>query len=77
VNVPILGETKKRILLELEGGGLHGYQLARQLDIPVTGIYQHLKELSSEGLIISKKDARKKVYSLTEKGRKLVELIKD
>lgn len=77
MNVPLLGHTKQLILLELRGNVSHGYELAKQLNVPLTGIYQHLKELTEEGLIDSKKEGRKKIYSLTTKGEKLVQLLKD
>ena len=73
----LLGKTKTRILIELAKGGLHGYELARKIGIPVTGIYYHLKELSDEGFIISKESGRRKVYSLTSKGEKLISILRD
>ena len=75
MNVPILGESKRRILVELRKDGIHGYELASRLKISVTGIYQLLKELSDEQLIESMPSGRRKVYRLTEKGRKLVEVL--
>ena len=64
-----------RILIELSNGELHGYELARKIGIPVTGIYYHLKELADEGLIVSEKSGRRKVYSLTVKGKSLVSIL--
>jgi DNA-binding PadR family transcriptional regulator len=62
--------------MELSERSMHGYELALTLKIPVTGIYQHLKELSEDGLIQSSASGRRKVYSLTERGKKLAEVIK-
>jgi DNA-binding transcriptional ArsR family regulator len=50
-------------------------ELAKKIGLPVTGIYYHLKELSYEGLIISEKLGRKKVYSLTVKGKSLISIL--
>ncbi len=71
----ILGVTKSRILEELSRRDLHGYELARKVGIPVTGIYQHLRELSADGLISHEIVGRRKTFSLTTKGRRLIELI--
>jgi len=75
--VNLLGKTKTRILIELGKGELHGYELARKIGIPVTGIYYHLKELNDEGFIASKEFGRRKVYSLTPKGEKLISILRD
>ena len=64
-----------RILIELNNGKLHGYELAGKIRLPVTGIYYHLKELADEGLIVSEKSGRRKVYSLTAKGKSLVSIL--
>ena len=74
-SVPILQKTKKRILKELQNGELHGYGIARRLNLPVTGIYQHLKDLSEDRLIVSTVKGRRIMYSLTKKGESLLELI--
>jgi DNA-binding PadR family transcriptional regulator len=76
-DVPILHRTKKRILKELQNGKLHGYGLARRLNLPLTGIYQHLKDLSEERLIVSEKKGRRAVYSLTKKGELLLQILEN
>jgi predicted transcriptional regulator len=73
--VPLLSKTKMRILIELGNGKLHGYELARKIGIPVTGIYYHLKELADEGLIVSEKSGRRRVNSLTAKGKSLISIL--
>ncbi len=73
--VPILGETKKQIIEELRQGSSHGYELAKKLDVSVTGIYQHLKDLSGEGLIEHRQEGRRKVYRLTRRGRDLIRVL--
>ncbi len=75
--VAILGETKKQIIEELRRGSSHGYELAQTLDVSVTGIYQHLKDLSGEGLIEHRKEGRRKVYRLTRRGRDLIRALGD
>jgi len=74
-SMTILGETKKKILLQLAEQPLHGYQIALKIGVSVTGIYQHLKELRDEGFIIIINKNRRKIYALTEKGNKLIEVI--
>lgn len=73
--MPLLSKTKMRILIEFSNGKLHGYELARKIGLPVTGIYYHLKELADEGLIVSAESGRRKVYSLTAKGKSLVSIL--
>lgn len=73
--MPLLSKTKMRILIELSKGELHGYELARKIGIPVTGIYYHLKELADESLIVSETSGRRKVYSLTVKGKSLISIL--
>ena len=72
----ILQETKRKILNKISEKAIHGYQLANEVDVSVTGIYQHLKDLETEGLIKSVKKERKKIYRITEKGKKFLELIR-
>ena len=75
MNVPILGESKRRILVELSKNDIHGYELASRLKISISGINQLLKEHSDEQLVKQTTSGRRKVYSLTDKGRKLVEVL--
>ena len=76
ITVPITGKTKRKILFELAKQNLHGYELAKRVDLSVTGIYQHLKELTQEGLIEPTRQDDKITYSLTEKGLFLVKVLK-
>ena len=73
----ILGKTKKCILKELKNLSLHGYEIAKRLNIPLTGIYQHLKDLSEDGLIVSQQVGRRKIYSLTSKGEVLLSILEN
>ncbi|VVB54582.1 Transcriptional regulator PadR-like family protein [uncultured archaeon] len=72
----IIGKTKVSILSLLSGTRLHGYEIAKRLSLPITGIYQHLKDLKKAGFTESKLNGRKKEYYLTERGKKLLELVK-
>ena len=72
----ILGDSKRKILFQLVEQNLHGYDLALKIGISVSGIYQHLKELVDQGLIVVISDNRRKIYGITEKGRALAEIIK-
>ena len=73
----ILGKTKTKILIELGKGDLHGYELARKIGIPVSGIYYHLKELAAEDFIASKELGRRKIYYLSPKGEKLTSILQE
>jgi len=75
--VPILRESKRLILRELEGRKLHGYDLAKKLNLPLTGIYQHLRDLTEDGLIVSQAEGRRKIYCLTKRGEALLMLLED
>jgi DNA-binding PadR family transcriptional regulator len=75
--VPILHKTKRKILRALSARRLHGYELAKLVHAPVTGIYEHLRSLSQDGLVVSEKVGRKKVYSLTRRGETLLGMIED
>jgi DNA-binding PadR family transcriptional regulator len=72
----IVGKTKKQILEEIQNNPTYGYKLAQKLNIPLSFIYEHLKELRDAGLIeYVKEEDRKKIYQLTEKGTSLLNLI--
>ena len=72
----IIGSTKMKILKELEKNPIHGYALSKKLGITISSVYEHLSELEGEGLVKCVIDGRRKVYSLTEKGRKLLEILR-
>lgn len=71
----ILGKTKTEILRQLKKQETHGYRLAEKVNIPVTGIYQQLNELCEDGLVSFERSGRRKVYYLTKKGERLLEII--
>lgn len=71
----ILGKAKHKILTSLAQTPLHGYELSKKLDLPLTGIYQHLKELSEAGLIAAKSQGSRKRYQITPRGSSLLQII--
>jgi len=73
----IISKTKLAILQELSKQPLHGYALAKKLNITISSIYAHLSELEQYGFVTSKISERRKVYHLTEKGKVLLNLLKN
>ena len=72
----IISKAKLKILLELENGPKHGYELAKRTSLPMGSIYDHLAELVEEGYVIYKEEGRRKIYSLTKRGELLIKVIK-
>jgi DNA-binding PadR family transcriptional regulator len=71
----IISQTKKKILLEIKDNTFHGYILSKKLEIPISSVYEHLKELREAGLIEYKEEDRRKIYQLTEKGLMLLKAV--
>jgi len=71
----IISKTKLAILEELSKQPLHGYALAKKLNITISSIYVHLFELEQYGFVTHTISERRKVYSLTEKGKMLLNLL--
>ncbi len=71
----LISETKLAILKELEKQPLHGYVLAKKLNITISSIYSHLNELESYNFVESFYVNRKRVYRLTDKGKLLLKLL--
>lgn len=71
----IVSNTKKQILEEIQNNPTYGYTLAKKLDLPISFIYEHLRELREAGLINYVEKDRKKIYQLTEKGTLLLKVI--
>lgn len=70
--------TKLAIMRFLEDEVQHPYGLWRRLlargfSLTKQAVYKHLRELERDGYVVSWSEGRKKVYSLTEKGRQLLE----
>jgi len=71
----IVSSTKKRILDEIVSRPTHGYEISKRLDMPISSVYEHLKELREHGLIEYEESGRRKVYILTEKGNLLLKAL--
>ena len=69
------------ILLALASGELHGLEIAETVDDATRGsvrlgpgtLYRSLKEMTRDGLIRDGEDPRRRFYSLTERGRAVVQ----
>ena len=72
----ILGSTKERILREIGRGPVHGYELAKRLGISLSSVYEHFRDLRESGLVEAAGRGRRRVYSLTEKGKHLMKALK-
>jgi DNA-binding PadR family transcriptional regulator len=72
----LIGDTKKQILLEIEKKPTYGYRLAETLTLPLSTIYGHLKDLKELELITKYEEDRQKIYTLTEKGKQFVKILK-
>ncbi|MGC9307831.1 MAG: PadR family transcriptional regulator [Thermoplasmatota archaeon] len=71
----IVSQPKKLILFELRDSPKHGYLIAKNTDLPMGSIYDHLAELVEEGYIEYTEEGRRKVYNLTKKGELLLEAL--
>jgi DNA-binding PadR family transcriptional regulator len=71
----ILGSTKDRIMKEIGKGPVHGYELANRLGISLSSVYEHLRDLRESGLVEATGNGRRRVYTLTEKGRHLLKAL--
>ncbi|HID92830.1 MAG TPA: ArsR family transcriptional regulator [bacterium (Candidatus Stahlbacteria)] len=71
----IVSKTKLKILKVLSKEPLHGYALSKKLGITISSVYAHLSELEVEGFIVHKIEENRKVYKLTEKGKKFLLLL--
>jgi predicted transcriptional regulator len=49
--------------------------LSRKLNLPLSSIYEHIKELRDAKLIDIEEKERRKVYRLTEKGEMLLKAL--
>ncbi len=75
------GELRIAILSLLSQGPKHGYQLMKEMkersggtyEASAGSIYPNLQQLEDEGLIVSEREEGRRVYRLTEAGRKELE----
>lgn len=71
----ILASRKKKILEIIEKGSAHGYRIADELQIPLSSVYEHLRDLREHGLIQARQQGRRRIYRLTEKGKLLLKAL--
>ncbi len=75
------GLLKLLILNELESGEATGYELIQKISNKVTkkpspgSVYPILKEMASSGVLNCRNEGNKKLYSLSSKGKELLEKI--
>jgi len=66
--------TKEKILRILDKRDAYGYKLWKELGKTMTrpAVYQHLNELNNRGLISSYVKGGKKLFAITQRGRKIL-----
>lgn len=64
---------KLRVLDLLDEDPRHGYELAKEMDLHGSTVYEHLHDLEGENYIEGEEDGRRIVYYLTEKGELILE----
>jgi len=71
--------TKEKILRILSKKDTYGYDLWKKLGKTITkaAVYQHLRELSEKGLIVSYDKDRKRLFKTTQRGKKVLRAIED
>ncbi|WP_049929103.1 PadR family transcriptional regulator [Halopiger goleimassiliensis] len=68
-----LTDAKRRILTLLDEEPRHGYALAKDLGRQGPTVYEHLQELEEAGYVEVEEQDRRKVYSLTERGKLILQ----
>jgi len=71
--------TKERILRRIASKKTYGYALWKELGKEMTlgAVYQHLSDLESRGLTVSSPEGKRRYLKLTEKGRRVLDALKD
>ena len=71
--------TKEKILQALNKKDAYGYDLWKKFGKTMTraAIYQHLNELLRKGLVVSYTKNGKKFFKITERGKRVLQAIKD
>jgi DNA-binding PadR family transcriptional regulator len=75
------GEVRLALLSLLAEGPRHGYELMKEIEARSGGVYRAsagtvyptLQQLEDEGLVTSESDGGKRVYSITDRGRRELE----
>lgn len=76
----MISRTKLDILEILKNKPSYGFEIGKKLNITVSSIYKHLNYLKDENYIEvkaikSKNERYKKIYGITKKGIKLLEVL--
>lgn len=76
----MISKTRLEILKMLKKKPSYGFEIGRKLNVIVSSIYKHLNYLMDENYIEvkeikSKKERYKKIYGITKKGIKLLDVI--
>ncbi|RLI77397.1 hypothetical protein DRP05_10235 [Archaeoglobales archaeon] len=77
----VKGILKLLILKELEKGNATGYDLIKKISIKTSkkpspgSVYPLLKELTNSGFLSVRDEGKKKIYSISEKGKKILKEI--
>ena len=81
--VDVVTQTKRNILCYIRdnnnnnnnnNNNMYGYKLSKELSIPLSTVYEHLRTLREGGYIEKKKKNPKRqiIYSITKKGEYLI-----
>lgn len=68
-------ESRLKILNILQEGERCVCEIEKQIDLSQSLISHHLKDLKDEGIVADKKQGLRVYYSLTEKGKKITDLL--
>ena len=73
----IASNYRVRVVLALSSHPKTPKQISREVDIGLTHVSRTLRELAEKGLVycVNPSDVKGRVYELTEKGRKIAEVI--
>lgn len=71
--------TKEKILRIISKKKTYGYEIWKELGKTMTrtAIYQHLNELQSKGLITIRVEGGRKYFSITERGKRILEALNE
>ena len=75
----IIGHKKRRILQLIKNSPTYGYKISKELNIPLSTVYGHLKYLKDLNLIEKSSENKKRqiFYILSTKGKFLLKAIED
>jgi DNA-binding PadR family transcriptional regulator len=79
------GDVRAAVLALLADGPMHGYQIIQEIEERSGGawkpspgsVYPTLQLLADEGIVAAKESNGRKIYSLTDEGRRLADSAKD